>query len=142
VARHAIEAEPVPPKKMKKIMVRDFEVSPSSITDNASPLHRLINLFRQGSTDEHRLEIGHGVVASLSEQTLKRLNKSGLEASRIPSDKNVSRRDDILLVTGSVSNADEGDRLTRTALGCGAGESSLDTKVMCSGWPMVSGLRY
>ena len=38
----AIEAEPVPPTK---IVVRDFEVFPSSVRENASPLHRLISLF-------------------------------------------------------------------------------------------------
>jgi hypothetical protein len=126
VTAHAIEAEPVPPNK---VMVSDFEVSPSSVRDNSSPLHRLLNLFRQGSPEEHRLKIGRGAVASLSEQTLKRLNKLGLETSRIPSDKSVSVPDNILLVTGRVINANEGNRLTRIALGCGAGESSLDTEV-------------
>ena len=39
LAARAIDAEPVPPTK---IVVRDFEVSPSSVRENASPLHRLI----------------------------------------------------------------------------------------------------
>ncbi|MBV8450667.1 MAG: DUF4410 domain-containing protein [Deltaproteobacteria bacterium] len=127
VAAHAIEAEPVPPNK---VMVRDFEVSPSSVRENSSPLHRFINLFRQGSPEEYRLKIGRAAAASLSEQTLKRLNKLGLGASRIPGDKNVSMPDNnILLVTGRLINANEGNRLTRIALGGGAGESSLDTEV-------------
>jgi hypothetical protein len=126
VAAPAIEAEPVPPAK---VMVRDFEVSPSSVRENASPLHRLVNLLRQGSAEEHRFEIGRAAVASLSEQTLKRLNKFGLEASRIPSDNNMPIPAGILLVTGRLINANEGNRLTRIALGCGAGESSLDAEV-------------
>ena len=109
--------------------MHDFEVSLSSIRDNSSPLHHLFNLFRQGSPEEHRLKIGRAAAASLSEQTLKRLNKLGLEASRIPSDKNVSVPNNILLVTGRLITANEGNRLTRIALGCGAGESSLDTEV-------------
>jgi hypothetical protein len=125
-AAHAIEAEPVPPNS---VLVRDFEISPSSVRDNTSPLHRLIDLFRKGSPNQHRLEIGHKAVASLSGQTLKRLSKLGLEASRIPSDKTVSERDNVLLITGRVINADEGNRLTRIAFGCGAGESSFDTEV-------------
>jgi uncharacterized protein DUF4410 len=60
---------------------------------------------------------------------LKRLNKLGLDAARIPSGKNVSVQDNILLVTGRLINANEGNRLTRVALGCGAGESSLDSEV-------------
>ena len=125
VAAHAIEAEPTPPSE---ILVRDFGVSPSSVRDNASPLHRLISLFRQGSPEEHRLEIGRAAVARLSQQTVKRPNKLGLEASRSPSDSNVSMPD-VLLVTGRVIDANEGNRLSRIALGCGAGESSLDAEV-------------
>jgi hypothetical protein len=125
VAAHAIETEPTPPGE---VLVRDFGVSPSSVRDNASPLHRLISLFRQGSLEEHRLEIGRAASAGLSQQTVKRLNKLGLEASRSPSDSSVSMSD-VLVVTGRVINANEGNRLSRIALGCGAGESSLDTEV-------------
>ena len=126
VAARAIEAEPVP---STEIMVRDFEFSPSSVRENSSPLHRAINLFRQSSNEERRLELGHAVVASLSEQMLRRLNKLGLESSRISRDSNISMPDNILLVTGHLIDANEGNRLTRIALGCGAGESSLDTEV-------------
>jgi hypothetical protein len=126
VAARAIEEEPVVPTT---VIVRDFDFSPSSVRDNGSPLHRLINLFRHGSAEKHQSEIGRAAVASLSEQTLKRLNKLGLEASRIPSDSNVSVPDNSLLVTGRLINGNEGNRLTRIALGCGAGESSLDSEV-------------
>jgi hypothetical protein len=124
-AAQAIVTDPVPPHQ---IIVRDFEVAPSSIRENGSPLNRLINLLRR-SPDEHRLSIGRAAVATLSEKTLKRLNKLGLQASRIPSEETISQQDDILLVTGRLVNANEGNRLTRIALGCGAGESSLDTEV-------------
>jgi hypothetical protein len=126
VASHAIEAEPLLPSE---VVVRDFEFSPSSVTDNSSPLHRAADLLRQSSEEERRLEIARAAVASLSEQTIKRLNKLGLEAVRIPSDSNVSVPDNILLVTGQLIDANEGNRLTRIALGFGAGESSLDTEV-------------
>jgi len=126
VASHAIAAEPVLPTE---VAVRDFEFSPSSVRENSSPVHRLTDLFRRSSTEERRIEIGRAVTASLSGQTLKRLNKVGLVASRIPSDSNISVQDNILLVTGRLINADEGNRLTRIALGLGAGESKLDTEV-------------
>jgi hypothetical protein len=125
VAAHAIEAEPIPPSE---ILVRDFGVSPSSVRDNASPLHRLISLFRQGSPEEHRLKIGQAAVASLSERTVEQLNKLGLNASH-PTNGRLSMPDDVLLVTGRVIDANEGNRLSRIALGCGAGESSLDAEV-------------
>jgi Domain of unknown function (DUF4410) len=55
--------------------------------------------------------------------------KDSIEASRIPSNSKVSVRDNVLLVTGRMIDANEGNRLTRIALGCGAGESSLKTEV-------------
>jgi hypothetical protein len=73
--------------------------------------------------------VWRAAVASLSEQTLKRLNKSGLEASRIPRDNTSSLPGNVFLVSGGLINANEGNRLTRIALGCDAGESSLDTEV-------------
>jgi hypothetical protein len=126
VASHAIAAEPLLPTD---VVVRDFEFSPSSVRDNSSPLHRAIDLFRQSSAEERGLEIGRAAVASLSDQTVKRLNKLGLAASRIPSDSNVSVPDNVLLVTGRLIDANEGNRLTRITLGFGAGESRLDTEV-------------
>ena len=125
-AARAIEAEPIPPAE---VLVRNFEVSPSAVKENASPLHRLINLFRRESADERRLEIGRGAATSLSEQTVKRLHKFGLQASLITNTDSASSTKDVLLVTGRVLDANEGNRLTRIALGCGAGESSLDTEV-------------
>jgi hypothetical protein len=126
VAARAIEAEPVPPTE---IMVRDFEFSPSSVRENSSPLHRAIDLFRQSSSEERRLELGHLAVVSLSEQMIHRLNKLGLKSSWTSSNRNFLMDDNILLVTGHLINVNEGNRLTRIALGLGAGESSLDTEV-------------
>ena len=40
-------------------------------SSGASPLHRIINLFRHGSAEEHQSEIGRAAVTSLSEQTLE-----------------------------------------------------------------------
>jgi hypothetical protein len=126
VASHAIEAESVLPTA---VVVRDFEFAPSSVRENSSPLHRVIDLFRHSSAEERRTEIGRGAAASLSEQTRKRLNKVGLTAARIPRDSDVSMPDNVLLVTGRLIDADEGNRFTRIALGLGAGESRLDTEV-------------
>jgi hypothetical protein len=126
IAPLAIQAEPLPPTE---IVVRDFEFLPSSVRENSSPLHRAIDLFRQSSSEQHRMEIGHAAAVSLSEQTLKQLNKLGLTAVRISSNSNVSLPGNILLVTGYLIDANEGNRLTRIALGFGAGESYLDTDV-------------
>jgi hypothetical protein len=126
VALNAIEAEPTP---TAQIAVSDFAFSPSSVTENKSPLHRAIDLVRSSSADARRIEIGRDAAAVLSEQTAKRLDKLGLQATRIPSDNDISLSGDFLLVTGRLIDVDEGNRFTRVAFGLGVGESHLATEV-------------
>jgi hypothetical protein len=126
VASDVIKAEPTPPTE---IVVRDFEFSPSAVRENASTLHRFIDLFRKSSAEERRTEIARGVDANLSEQAVKRLNQVGLWSTRIPDYSNAPVPANILLVTGRLLDVDEGNRLTRIALGLGAGESRLDAEV-------------
>jgi hypothetical protein len=122
----AIKAEPLPPRE---IVVCDFEFSPSVVLENASPLHRFTDLFRESSAEERRIQIGRDVNAILSDQIVGRVNRAGLWASRISADRGGSVPDDVLLVTGRLFYVNEGDRLTRIALGLGVGESGLDTEV-------------
>jgi hypothetical protein len=126
VALHAIEAEPTPPAE---VAVSDFAFSPSSVTENRSPLNRAIDLVRRSSADTRRKEIGRKIAVLISEQTAKRLNKGDLEATRVPGDIDISLSGNFLLVTGRLINVDEGNRFTRVAFGLGLGESRLATEV-------------
>ena len=126
VAANAIEAEPTLPAQVE---VRDFVFSTSSVAENRAPLHRATNLVRSSTADDRRIAIGRDAAAELSERTVKRLDKLGLRATRIASDNDVSLSGNFLLVTGRLVNVDEGNRLTRVAVGLGAGESRLATEV-------------
>jgi len=126
VALNAIEAEPAPPAE---VAVSDFAFSPSSVIENRAPLNRAIDLVRSDSADTRRIKIGRDAAAVLSEQTAKRLDKLGLQATRISADKDISLSGNFLLVTGRLIDVDEGNRLTRVAVGLGAGESRLATEV-------------
>ena len=126
IALNAIEAEPTPPAQ---IAVTDFTFSPESVTENRAPLNRAIDLVRSSSADDRRIEIGRDVAAVLSEQTAKRLDKVGLQATRVPSDSDISLSGNFLLVTGRLIDVDEGNRFTRVAFGLGLGESRLATEV-------------
>jgi len=126
VAMNAIEAEPAAPAQIE---VRDFDFAPSSVIENRGPLHRATNLFRRSSAEQRQIEIGRDAAAVLSKETAKRLRKTGLEATRIAGDNDVSMRGDFLLVTGRLVDVDEGNRFTRVAFGFGLGESRLATEV-------------
>jgi uncharacterized protein DUF4410 len=126
VATNAIEAEPTPPAQ---IAVRDFTFSPSSVTENRAPLNRATDLLRSSSAESRRVAIGRDAAAVLSEQTAKRLDKLGLRSTRIASDNDLSLSGNFLIVTGSLVDVDEGNRLTRVGLGLGAGQSRFVTEV-------------
>ncbi len=125
-AYNAIEAEGTPPGE---IAVSDFEFAPSAVIENRSLFHRAIDLFRSSSSRERRIAIGSRVAAALSEQTAKRLGKTGLPVQRIPAGSDVALSGNILLVTGRLNYIDEGNRFTRILVGLGMGESRLTTDV-------------
>jgi len=126
LAYNAIEAEPTVPTQ---IVVRDFDFVPSSVTENRSPIHRGIDLVRRSSPDERRIAIGRDAAASLSEQTAKRLRRTGLAVTRIGYDEELPARGNYLLVSGRLIDVDEGNRFTRVAFGLGLGESRLASEV-------------
>ena len=126
VAMNAIEAEPAVPAQIE---VRDFDFAASSVTENKSPLNRAVDLFRRSSAEQRQEEIGRDAAAVLAKETTKQLRKTGLEATRIANDKDLSMRGDFLLVTGRLIDVNEGNRFTRVAFGLGTGESRLVAEV-------------
>jgi len=125
-AMHAIEAEPTRPSLVE---VRDFDFAANNVTENRSPLHRGINVLRRSSADQRQDEIGREVAESISKQTASKLDKDGLQATRVARDSDISTQGNFLLVTGRMVDVNEGNRFTRVAMGLGAGESRLATEV-------------
>ena len=125
-AVNAIEAEPSYPTLVE---VRDFDFVVNDVTENRSPLHRGVDLFRRSSADQRQDAIGREVGMALSNETAKRLNKDGLHAVRISRDADIGMGGNFLLVTGRMVEVDEGNRFTRVAVGLGAGESKFATEV-------------
>jgi hypothetical protein len=126
LAYQAIETERFVPDWIE---VYDFHFSNSSVHENASPLRRALDLLSQDSPEARRTEVAADAAASLSVQTVKRLDQMGFSVIRIPRDDDVSMPGNNLVVTGRLIDIDEGNGLTRIAVGLGAGQSTLDTEV-------------
>lgn len=126
LAYQAIETERFVPAWIE---VYDFDFSSASIHESASPLQYGIDLLSQDSAEARRDERAADAAANLSEQTVKRLDQMGFLAIRIRRDDDVPMPGNNLVVTGRLIDVDEGNGLTRIALGLGLGESTLDTEV-------------
>ena len=85
--------------------------------------------MRSSSEDDRRVAIGRGAAATLSQQTTKRLGKTGLQTTRIAADTDAALPGNCLLVTGRLTDVDEGNRFSRVAFGLGLGQSRLATEV-------------
>jgi hypothetical protein len=125
-AYHAIEAEPTRPDV---VAIRDFDFAPSSVTENRSVLHRATDLFRSTSSRERRTAIGQAAAATLSEQAARELGKTELPVTRIPADSDAPLNGNVLLITGRLTDVNEGNRLARVWVGLGLGESRLASEV-------------
>jgi hypothetical protein len=126
LAYQAIETERRVPDWIE---VYDFDFSTSSVHENASPLQFTLDLLWQEPAETRQNEIASDAAANLSVQTVKRLDQMGFSAIRISPDDNVPMPGNNLVVTGRLIDVDEGNGLTRIAVGLGAGESTLDTEV-------------
>ena len=125
-ASQAIETEPFFPDWIE---VYDFDFSGSSVHENGSPLQWTLDFLSQDSAEVRRNEIAADAAANLSVQTVKRLDQMGFSVIRISPDDDVPMPGNNLVVTGRLIDVDEGNSLTRVAVGLGAGESTLDTEV-------------
>jgi hypothetical protein len=126
LAHQAIETERRVPDWIE---VYDFHFSTASVQENASPLQRTLDLLSQDSAEARCNEVAADAAANLSVQTVKRLDQMGFLVIRIPRDDDVPMPGNNLVVTGRLIDVDEGNSLTRIAIGLGAGESTLDTEV-------------
>jgi hypothetical protein len=126
LAYQAIETERFVPDWIE---VYDFDFSTSSVHEDASPFQFTLDLLSQESAEARRNEVAADAAANLSVQTEKRLDQMGFSAIRISPDDDVPMPGNNLVVTGRLIDVDEGNGLTRVAVGLGAGESTLDTEV-------------
>jgi hypothetical protein len=111
------------------VEVYDFDFSTSSVREDASPLQFAFDMLLQKSAEAQRNEVAADAAANLSVQTVKRLDQMGFSSIRIWRDDDVPMHGNNLVVTGRLIDVDEGNGLTRIAVGLGAGVSTLDTEV-------------
>jgi hypothetical protein len=110
-----------------RVYVYDFSVSAADVTENQGFFAAVRNSLSDSTENERELTIAREVQTRMTEELVAGIRDLGLPAQRAP--RGTSLPPDVIAVAGLFLNVDEGNRLQRTVLGLGAGQSTVDTKV-------------
>lgn len=106
-----------------RVLVYDFAVSPEQVSLNRGLFARLGRDVSSASATEAELQIGREVADGFSTELVKRIQRLGLPAERAAADQVAPPG--TLAITGQFLSIDEGNRMRRTMIGFGAGQSEV-----------------
>jgi hypothetical protein len=112
--------------KPSTVLIYDFSIDPSAIQQNANPISKMMRDDENEAVDKNKLATE--VTDAMSKELVKKITALGLNPIR--ADQNTSLSDGVITIHGKLIKIDEGNSLTRNAIGLGVGKSSLDAKVL------------
>jgi hypothetical protein len=107
--------------------VYDFSVTAADVSENQGFFAAVRNSLSDTTENERVLTIGREVQTRMAEELVAGIRDLGLPAQRAARGTPVPP--DAIAVAGLFLNVDEGNRLQRTVVGLGAGQSRVDTEV-------------
>ena len=110
-----------------QVFVYDFSIAEAEIAENKGLLAAVGNSLSGTTQSDRELAIAQKVQNRMVEDLVAGIQDLGLLARRAARDMELPS--DAVAVTGFFLKVDEGDRLQRTVLGFGAGQSMVDVKV-------------
>jgi hypothetical protein len=110
-----------------RVLVYDFSVTAADVSENQGFFAAVRHSLSDTTENERVLTIGREVQTRMAEELVAGIRDLGLPAQRAPRGTPVPS--DAIAVAGLFLNVDEGNRLQRTVLGLGAGQSRVDTEV-------------
>jgi hypothetical protein len=117
--------------KPTRILVQDFSVSSEAVKTSSTPLAKLKDMTSSDNGQSEKLALQKEVGSALSDELMDRMKKLGFDVARADAGKQPSSRE--IIVTGTITNVDEGNSVRRAIIGFGAGQSSVDSDVMILG---------
>ena len=119
-----------------RIIVFNLAVTPGEVTENQGFIQGAINRFGSTTEFERAEGIGQDAANSFAEELVKRINNLGLPVER--GQRGMPLPANALIISGQFLDVNEGNRLARTVIGLGVGQSTMDTQVQVYG-PSSSG---
>ncbi len=111
-----------------QVFVYDFAITAAEVSENQGLFTRIYNNALSDTTENEReMAIAQEVQNRMSENLVAGIRDLGLPAQRAA--RGSTLPSGAIAVTGFFLNVNEGNRLRRTVLGFGAGQSTVDTKV-------------
>jgi len=117
----ATATDPLPRPDM--VLVYDFAVSPEQVSLNRGLFARLGREASSANATEEEAKIGREVAEGFAVELVKRIQRLGLPAERATADHPAPPG--TLAITGQFLSIDEGNRMRRTMIGFGAGQSEV-----------------
>jgi hypothetical protein len=110
-----------------RVFVYDFSVTAADVSENQGFFVGIRNSLSNTTENERELTIAREVQNRMSDDLVAGIQELGLPAQRAA--RGTPLPPDASAVAGLFLNVDEGNRLQRTAIGFGAGQSKVDTQV-------------
>ena len=112
--------------KPSTVLIYDFSIDPKAVQQNANPISKLMRDDKNEAIDKNKLATE--VVDAMSKELVKKITALGLNPMR--ADQSSPIADGAITIHGKLIKIDEGNSLTRNAIGLGVGKSSLDANVL------------
>jgi hypothetical protein len=123
-----------------QVIVYPFAVSPAQVTENQGFIQGIVNNLGSTPLAERKQETGQDAANALADEMVKKINTLGLPAWK--QQRGTPPPPNSLIIDGRFIDINEGNRLQRTVIGLGLGQSTMDTEVQVyapssSGYSMV-----
>jgi hypothetical protein len=116
-----------PVARPSQVLVYDFAVSAADVSENQGFFAAVRNSLSDTSEYAREMTIAREVQSRMSEELVAKIRDLGLPAQRAA--RGTVLPSGAIAVTGLFLNVDEGNRLQRTVVGFGAGQSTVNTQV-------------
>jgi len=111
-----------------RILIKDFRVDSDSIQTTTGLYGRIKAGISDESPEITKQELSSEVIGALNKELIEKITALGITA--VHAEQNQQSVQNEIIITGKFLKIDEGNVIRRNLIGLGAGQSSLDSKVI------------
>ena len=132
-----INGQPVSNNRPSTVYVYPFAVSAQEVTLNQGFFQNTYRNLTDSNQDQSQVQLGDQTANALADEMVQQLQTLGFVASKVARGTQVSGQN-VLIVDGSFTDVNQGNRLRRMVIGLGSGQSNLAAQVQV--YQMANGM--